>query len=97
LERKLLDSLYREGRRLPDEAQKLLPDFYSQPDFYYRDGAVCVFCDGTPHDDPRQHQKDRDVRRRLRDSGYRVVEISYRRPLEDQVAENADVFGEGRP
>jgi len=96
LEKKLLDLLYRQGKRLPDEAQKLLPDFYCQPDFYYRAGPVCVFCDGTPHDEPGQHQKDIEMRTRLRNAGYRVVEIYYRRPVEEQVEENTDIFGEAR-
>ncbi len=96
LEKKFLDLLYRQRRRLPDEAQKLLPDFYSQPDFYYREGPVCVFCDGTPHDEPHQHQKDIEIRGKLRDAGYRVVEIMYKRPLEEQVDANRDLFGEGK-
>lgn len=97
LEKNFLDLLYRQGRRLPDEAQKTLTDFYSQPDFYYTNGAVCVFCDGTPHDEPAQHQKDIKIRGKLRDAGYRVMEIHYKKSLEGQVNDNRDIFGEGRP
>jgi very-short-patch-repair endonuclease len=93
LERDFLDHLYREGRRLPDTAQKLIPNYPSQPDFYYDDGFVCVFCDGSVHDAPRQREEDRRARTDLINMGYRVVVIRYDRPITEQVQESADVFG----
>lgn len=93
LERKFLDHLYREGRRLPDFAQKPLTNYFTIPDFYYEDGYVCVFCDGTPHDEPRQQAEDNRVRTDLRNMGCRVVVIRYDRPIAEQVEEHKDVFG----
>ncbi|MFQ5769683.1 MAG: helicase-related protein, partial [bacterium] len=93
LEKKFLDQLYRNGRRLPDEAQKLLSDLPSRPDFYYKDGYVCVFCDGSVHDTPEQRKEDQQIRSQLRKSGFRVVIIRYDRPLDEQIAENEDIFG----
>ncbi|MFQ5455356.1 MAG: DEAD/DEAH box helicase [Nitrospirota bacterium] len=93
LERELLDHIYREGRRLPDFAQKTLSNYYSRPDFYYEDGYVCVFCDGTPHDQPQQLKEDKRVRNDLRNLGYMVVVIRYDRPIAEQIEENKDIFG----
>ena len=50
LERQFLRRLYESERRLPDEAQPLLVDYPSHPDFIYRDARACVFCDGSMHD-----------------------------------------------
>jgi ATP-dependent helicase YprA (DUF1998 family)/very-short-patch-repair endonuclease len=96
LEKKFLDHLYRQRHRLPDAAQKLLPNYPSQPDFYYDGGAVCVFCDGTPHDEPRQKERDKETRDKLRNMGYRIIVIRYDKPLAKQIAEFKDVFGEGK-
>ncbi|MBW2146287.1 MAG: DEAD/DEAH box helicase [Deltaproteobacteria bacterium] len=93
LERDFLDHLYRGGRRLPDAAQKLLPGYPCCPDFFYEDGYVCVFCDGSVHDDPLQKAEDHRVRTDLVSRGFRVVVIRYDRPLGEQVEENRDVFG----
>ena len=50
LERKFIDYLYQGKRRLPDEGQKFLKDYYSNPDFFYEPN-VCIFCDGSVHDE----------------------------------------------
>ncbi|HWR57947.1 MAG TPA: helicase-related protein, partial [Thermodesulfovibrionales bacterium] len=93
LEKDFLDYLYREGRRLPDCAQKTLPNYPSRPDFYYENGYVCVFCDGSVHDGPKQAEEDKRMRTDLINKGYRVVVIRYDRPIAEQVAQNQDVFG----
>ncbi|HHO59507.1 MAG TPA: DUF1998 domain-containing protein [Thiotrichales bacterium] len=93
LEKKFLDQLYREGRRLPDDAQKLMKNYHCRPDFFYRDGYVCVFCDGSVHDAPDQREKDENIRKTLRASGFRVVVIRYDRDLGEQITENEEVFG----
>lgn len=96
LERRFLKHLYQTRRRLPDHAQMTLDDYYSRPDFYYENGNVCVFCDGSVHDTPDQMEVDRQVRANLElVLGYRVVVIRYDHDLEQQIREYADVFGEG--
>jgi ATP-dependent helicase YprA (DUF1998 family) len=94
LERRLVDHLYGSKRRLPDEAQKPLHDYASIPDFFYAPN-VCVFCDGTVHDEPQQREKDRITRQDLKERGYRVVVIRYDRDLEEQASRYMDIFGEG--
>jgi len=94
LERKFIDHLYQTKRRMPDEAQKPLQDYHSIPDFFC-ESNVCLFCDGSVHDEPEQQRKDRITRQELRDFGYRVIVIRYDKDLEEQISQYPDVFGEG--
>lgn len=94
LERHFLDYLRQTNRRLPDEAQVQLADAYSQPDFFYQP-KVCVFCDGSVHDEPQQKARDTEMRRQLRSLGYRVVVYRYDADLEALLQQYADVFGSG--
>jgi hypothetical protein len=50
-EREFIAFLFKNGLRLPDEAQKRVDGIYCQPDFYY-EPRFWVFCDGSPHDEP---------------------------------------------
>lgn len=95
LERRFIDYLYNTKRRLPDDAQKPLKDYACIPDFFYEPN-VCVFCDGSVHDEPEQKEKDRVTRQELKELGYRVVVIRYDRGLDEQVHQYKDIFGEGR-
>lgn len=95
LERKFIDYLYQTHRRLPDDAQKPLQDYYSIPDFFYEPN-ICVFCDGSVHDTPEQKKKDRITRQELKDLGYRVVVIRYDKDLEKQINRFSDIFGEAK-
>lgn len=91
LERHFLDHLYRTRRRLPDTAQQTIPELFSRPDFFYAPN-VCVFCDGSYHDEPQQKAQDVRSRRELRDAGYRVIVVRYDTDLEAQIARHSDIL-----
>ena len=95
LERSFIDHLYRTKRRLPDEAQKPLIDYFSIPDFFYKPNA-CVFCDGSVHNELEQKEKDLIARQGLKELGYRVIVIRYDRDLEEQMVRYIEIFGEGK-
>lgn len=95
IERGFLDRVYQSRLRLPDEAQKQLGDYYAMPDFFYAPN-VCVFCDGSVHDQADVRAEDERVRNELRDKGYRIVVIRYDLDMDAQLTQYRDVFGEGR-
>lgn len=92
LERTLLDTLHSTGRRLPDFAQYTVPDVMTVPDFFY-EPSVCVYCDGSVHDEPQQQASDEAIRRELKACGYRVIAIRHDCDLDEQIRDRNDVFG----
>lgn len=91
LERRFVDRLHELGLRLPDAAQKNVPEMYCCPDFFYQPGTW-VFCDGTPHDSVAAREKDMDIRNRMRAMGHDVIEYHYRTDLNTLLATRSDIF-----
>ncbi|NLO03856.1 MAG: hypothetical protein GX126_16320 [Bacteroidales bacterium] len=95
-EDQFLKHLYNKGLRLPDEAQPIIPDMFVRPDFLYSPN-ICIFCDGTPHDDPVIKRDDMKKRKALNDDGkYQVLTWYYKESLEDFLERRSDVFKQVR-
>jgi very-short-patch-repair endonuclease len=94
LERRFLETLAADGYRLPDDAQKEIPEPRCTPDFFYAPD-VCVFCDGAVHDEAAQRQKDEALRQELVRRGYRVVAIRHDQNVLAQIRAHPEVFGAG--
>jgi superfamily II DNA/RNA helicase/very-short-patch-repair endonuclease len=75
-ERRFLDLLAAQGRRLPTAGQRRIDYADALTDFvYHRADAmdVAIFIDGHPHCDPDQAAKDRVVTMDVEDDGYKVL------------------------
>ncbi len=90
-EEAFLKYLYGKGLRLPDEAQPNIPKMYVLPDFLYKPN-VCIFCDGTPHDEKQVMEDDKAKREALKTAGYQVLSWYYKEPLDAFVARRPDIF-----
>jgi superfamily II DNA/RNA helicase len=90
-ELEFIKHLYKNGLRLPDEAQKQVDGIYCRPDFFY-EPDVWVFCDGTPHDDPEVKNKDKEQRAGIRSRGNDVVVYYYKDNLEEIISKRPDIF-----
>jgi len=62
---------------------------------FFCDPNICVFCDGTVHDEPAQAAQDRQLRSQLLGRGYRVLVLRYDQDLREQLARYPEVFGKG--
>ena len=90
-EEKFLKYLYEKGIRLPDVAQPNIADMYVRPDFLYKPN-ICVFCDGTPHDNPSVKADDNLKRSTLKEAGYQVLTWYYKDSIDDLISRRPDIF-----
>lgn len=90
-EETFLNYLFKEGLRLPDEAQKGVPGIYVCPDFFYAPDTW-VFCDGSPHDEVKVMDDDSSKREAIRNKGDEVIVYHYKDDLAALVARYPDIF-----
>jgi very-short-patch-repair endonuclease len=90
-EDKILKFLYQHKLKLPDDAQPKITNMYVRPDFFYKPN-VCIFCDGTPHDETQVKEDDSAKREALKNAGYQVLVWYYKDSLDEFVAKRPDVF-----
>ena len=90
-EKKFLSYLYKNNLKLPDSAQKRVKGIYTQPDFFYKPD-FWVYCDGTPHDDPKVQKEDKMKRDAIRNKGDQVFVFYYQDDLEKIISDRPDIF-----
>jgi ATP-dependent helicase YprA (DUF1998 family) len=93
LERKFLDLLVAQRRRLPSHAQKLVANAQARPDFLYAEHQVAVFIDGPMHDGADLQAEDVLVEGRLEDAGYEVVRFHHAAAWAEILDQYPSVFG----
>lgn len=93
LERRFLDLLARQHRRLPSDSQLLIESAGCRPDFHYRHERVAVFVDGPHHDLADQRRDDDDATARLEDAGYEVIRFHHAADWAAVLDAHPDVFG----
>jgi hypothetical protein len=80
------------ARRLPDDVRRYIREIPCEADFFYEPKYLRFSATVAVHDRPEQRAKDREIRTRLKERGYRVIVIRYDRDLEEQIDEHKDVF-----
>lgn len=86
LEREWLDFLEARNLRLPDEAQVLIPECGTRPDFLYRQQMIAVYVDGPYHLYPDRAQRDLQQTECLEDRGYSIVRFGAADDWESRIA-----------
>lgn len=77
LEHEWLDELEERKLRLPSDAQLLLEEFGTRPDFFYKEQSVAIYVDGRHHDLPDRAKRDQDQEDLLESKGIRVIRFRY--------------------
>ncbi|HEX5414772.1 MAG TPA: Zn-binding domain-containing protein, partial [Chloroflexota bacterium] len=95
LERDFIRWLDARGHRLPDEAQTLIVDAATRPDFLYREPPTCVYVDGPVHEYPERQSRDAEATQRLESLGYTVVRVQGADSWNEAVRQYRWIFGEG--
>ncbi len=93
LERQWLDALDKFGLRLPSEAQYQIPNYYTQPDFYYIESNTAIYVDGPPHDESDQMHRDKETTRALMEMGYIVLRFHHQDDWAAIFRKHPDIFG----
>lgn len=99
LERELIRLLAEGDYLLPDEAQPLIEQARSRPDFAYRGAhgsGVAIFVDGPVHERGDVAERDAAAEDRLWDLGWTVLRLTYSDDWAATVRARSDIFGEGR-
>ena len=96
LEKRLVDLLVDQGRRLPTHAQLLIEAERARPDFVYfgEHMPVAVFVDGPHHEDGYVAGKDEETRARLEDAGYQVIVFRHDDRWPEILDRHPSVFGD---
>lgn len=93
LEKRFLHFLRDNLLLLPTDAQLLVPECQTRPDFSYASNYAHIFVDGPHHDDPHKQREDADVDARLADAGFTVIRFRYDVDWKTIAAKHKSIFG----
>ena len=94
LERAFLDYLKTQGHHPPEDAQVVIEQFKTRPDFVYRSSHAVVYIDGPHHEQPKQKKIDNELTQRLQNAGLTVIRFSKDQSTwPDIIAQYPDIFG----
>ena len=97
LERSFLHQLDQRGLRLPDDAQTLIAEHGTRPDFVYRtpSGKYAIYVDGPHHDHPERAERDRAQELSLIAGGWNVLRFAHTDDWPTLFDEWRSLFGSG--
>lgn len=94
LEAAFLEHLKKFGHRLPDDAQVVIEQFKTRPDFIYRQHQAAIYIDGPHHENPAQKKIDDQLTQQLQNAGITVVRFpKEQQNWRDIIANYPDIFG----
>ena len=95
LERRFIEHLDTRGHRLPSDANVLLSETATRPDFLYRDRQTAIYIDGPHHAFPERAERDRRQQTALEDSGWNVLRFTHDQAWQPIIDSHPLVFGRG--
>jgi len=96
LEKRWLDMVDNLMLRPPSDAQYLIPGYFTQPDFFYREHNAAIYIDGPPHDQPDAVKEDDGKTKALMEMGYIVIRFHHRADWLEIFRRHPDIFGTPR-
>jgi len=93
LERRWLRYLEDQGLTLPTDAQKLIAECNTRPDFVYEDNHTLIYVDGPVHEYAERRERDREQTICLEEAGYYVIRFGPEEEWDQIIAEYPAVFG----
>lgn len=96
LEREWLGFLEERGFRLPSQAQKLMENCGTRPDFLYETAHTAIYVDGYHHLDPQRQLRDQNQQNCLEDMGFSVIRFGLLAQWDEVIKQYPSVFGEGK-
>ncbi|MBL8150121.1 MAG: DEAD/DEAH box helicase [Blastocatellia bacterium] len=93
LERSWLDLLERYGHKLPSQAQKLVKECQTRPDFFYEENQTAIYVDGSHHKYPDRAKRDQVQQECMEDSGYMVLRFGLEDDWQAIINKYPSIFG----
>ena len=80
--------------KIGSDAQMLVEECHTCPDFLYKDRQVAIYVDGPPHDYTDRQQRDRQLTTCMEDAGWTVIRFGHSDIWENILDRYPNIFGE---